>query len=88
MEVGLAMCVNRMCKHGLYYELHSIAYLHISFISSVDMESISSGIHGVGGCAGIHTGFNCWYKPKINAHANTLYFVHVYPTNSYMIVST
>ena len=43
------MCINRMCKRGLYYELHSTAYLHISFISLVDMESTSSGTHGVGG---------------------------------------
>ena len=48
-EVGLAMCMNRMCKYGQYYELHRIAYLPISFISSVDFESTSSGTHGVGG---------------------------------------
>jgi hypothetical protein len=32
------------------YELHGIAYLHISFISSVDIEWLtSSGTHGAGG---------------------------------------
>ena len=49
MEVGLAMCVNRMYKYGLYYirgTKRIIAYLHIS---SVDMESTSSGTHGTGG---------------------------------------
>ena len=43
------MCINRMCEYGLYYELHSTAYLPISFISSVDMESTSFGTHGAGG---------------------------------------
>ena len=47
-EVGLAMCVNRMCEYGLYYELHRIEYSPISFISSVDMESASSGTYGAG----------------------------------------
>ena len=40
------MCVNRICKYGLYYELHSIEYLPIF---SVDMELTSSGTQGVGG---------------------------------------
>ena len=88
-EVGLAMCVNRMCKHGLYYELHSIAYLHISFISSVDMESTSSGIRGAEGLEAVQ-GFiqDSIAGTSPNAHANALYFVHVHPTNSYIIVST
>ena len=55
------MCVNRMCEYGLYYELHSIAYLHISFISSVDMELTSSGIHGAGGLEAVQ-GFIQDYK--------------------------
>ena len=40
------MCINRMYKYVKYYELHSIAYLPIS---SVDMESTSSGTHSAGG---------------------------------------
>ena len=42
------MCVNRICEYGLHYELHSTAYSPISFISSADVESISSGTHGAG----------------------------------------
>ena len=45
----MAMCVNKICEYGLHYELHSTAYSPISFISSVDMELTSSGIHGAGG---------------------------------------
>jgi hypothetical protein len=33
----------------MYFELHGIAYLHISFISLVAMELTSSGGHGAGG---------------------------------------
>ena len=76
-EVGLAMCVNRMCKYGLYYELHCIEYSPISFISSVDMESTSSGTHGAGGLEAVQRFIQDYqllvqaqYYP--NAHAHTL----------------
>ena len=79
VEVGLAMCVNRMCKHGLYNELHSIAYLHISFISSVDMESISSGIHGAEGLEAVQ-GFIQDYQLLVQAqmHMQTHYILCMY----------
>ena len=79
-EVGLAMCVNRMCKYGHYYELHSIAYLPISL---VEMELTSSGTHGVGGLEAVQ-GFIQDYQLLVqdqyypNAHAHTLHYMYVH----------
>ena len=77
------MCANRMCKYGLYYELHRIEYSPISFISSVDVESASSGTHGVGGLEAVQRFIQDYqllvqvqYYP--NACAHTLHCVHVH----------
>ena len=82
-EMGLAMCVNRIYKYGLYYELHSTAYSPISFISSVDMELTSSGTHSAGGLEavqGIIQDYQLLVQAQYypNAHAHTLYYVHVH----------
>ena len=96
LEIKIILCVMTVlsphfaCISPLEEGDWEVAYrLHISFISSVDMESASSGIHGAEGLEAVQ-GFiqDSIAGTSPNAHANTLYFVHVHPTNSYMIVST